>query len=226
MDLQKNYAFIFVILVFFAFHASKSRASHIMGGDITYQCLANNQYLVTLKVFRDCGGVQLGNSQILKYSSATCGVNVTTPLLQQGVSLDITPVCPGQVSSCSGGFGIPGIQEFTYKGTINLPPGCGNDWVLSWSSCCRNNAITTLLSPGSNGTYFQATLDNTVSPCNNSPVFNNNPTPVICVNQPIIIIMVFRTRSGDNLVFSIVSCQSTALVPVSYGGMVIMLLAL
>src|SRR5882762_7523125 len=29
-------------------------ASHIVGGELTYECLGNNNYLITLKVYRDC----------------------------------------------------------------------------------------------------------------------------------------------------------------------------
>ena len=29
-------------------------AFHIVGGEITYECLGDNQYLVTLTVYRDC----------------------------------------------------------------------------------------------------------------------------------------------------------------------------
>lgn len=47
--------------IFFSFNTSV-QASHLMGSDITYQCLGNYKYKITLTVYRDCGGIALGSS--------------------------------------------------------------------------------------------------------------------------------------------------------------------
>lgn len=31
-----------------------ARATHIVGGEMNYTCLGNNQYEITLTIFRDC----------------------------------------------------------------------------------------------------------------------------------------------------------------------------
>lgn len=203
---------------FLAFLLSTSmQATHIVGGDITYRYLGPNQYEITLTLFRDCSGVAIGSSQRLAYSSATCGINSSLTLLQKGSAVDVTPVCPGQNSRCSGG-NLLGIQQYVYTGTLNLPAACGSDWLLSWASCCRNFAITTLNSPGSNGAYFTAKLDNTILIGNNSPTFNALPTPVFCINQPVVYNHGASDPDGDQLQFSLINCQSTAAQPVSYGA--------
>jgi len=33
---------------------TKSNASHIVGGEMTYICLGNNQYEISLTIYRDC----------------------------------------------------------------------------------------------------------------------------------------------------------------------------
>ena len=36
---------------------SEAHATHAMGGELSYVCLGNNQYRVTLNFYRDCNGV-------------------------------------------------------------------------------------------------------------------------------------------------------------------------
>ena len=177
-----------------------SYATHFMGFDITYTCIGPNQYEVTLKAYRDCSGVSLSNSFPLSYSSASCGVSASITLNRVSVE-DITPLCPSVTSLCSGGSGL-GVEAHTYTGTLNLPTGC-SDWVLSTSSCCRNNAITNLSSPGSNSIYIDAELDNTVTPCNSSPVFASDPTPFTCVGQNVVYQQLATDVDGDSLVYSL-----------------------
>ncbi|MEZ4928465.1 MAG: hypothetical protein R2777_00415 [Chitinophagales bacterium] len=51
-----------------------------------------------------------------------------------------------------------GVQRYIYQGILNLPAGCGNDWVLGWSQCCRNGAVNTLSSSSSQNMYVGATF--------------------------------------------------------------------
>ncbi|MEM7039011.1 MAG: hypothetical protein AAF570_18670, partial [Bacteroidota bacterium] len=153
----------------------------------------------------------------ISYSSATCGVSSNITLSQSGSAVDITPICPSASSSC-GGSGQFGTERYTYTGTLTLPAGCGNDWVLSWSVCCRNAAITTLNAPSNSSMYIEAQLDNTTVPCNSSPVFNNIPTPIVCNNQPVLYNHGVTDPDGDSLVFSLVPCMQNNAAQVSYGG--------
>ncbi len=41
-------------ILFFSFFYLASQAAHIVGGDMYYDCLGNNDYRITLKVYRDC----------------------------------------------------------------------------------------------------------------------------------------------------------------------------
>lgn len=180
----------------------KASASHTMGVDMTYECVAPGQYNITLQVYRDCNGVSMVNQHQIFYSSAQCGVNGSITVTQVGPPEDITPVCPQQPNTACGGSGQYGVEKYTFTGTLNLPPGCGNDWSLSWSLCCRNDAITNLTSPGNESVYIAICLDNTLSPCNNSPFFLNNPIPFYCVNQPVNYNHGVIDIDGDSLVFS------------------------
>ncbi|MDX1909347.1 MAG: T9SS type A sorting domain-containing protein [Bacteroidia bacterium] len=205
-----------MISLFFA--AASLRATHTMGADITYTCIGSGKYAITLTFFRDCAGILPATAQQISYSSATCNVNSVTNLTQPYASVDVTPLCPSQLSACEGGATSFGIQQYTYTGIIQLPVGCGNDWILGWTDCCRNYAITTLSAPGNQSTYLSARLNNTITPCNNSPVFNNIPTPIVCVNQPVTYNHGVTDPDGDQLVFSLTSCQQGSGVSVGYAS--------
>ncbi|HLP19933.1 MAG TPA: hypothetical protein VK174_06510, partial [Chitinophagales bacterium] len=193
---------VLVLIIFILFSNSEALASHTMGVDMTYECVAPGQYNITLQVYRDCNGVSMSASHLVYFSSAQCGVNSSITVTQVGPPEDITPVCPQNTNTACGGTGQYGVEKYTFTGTINLPPGCGNDWSLSWSLCCRNDAITNLSAPGNESVYIAICLDNTVSPCNNSPFFLNNPIPFYCVNQPVNYNHGVIDIDGDSLVFS------------------------
>ncbi|EJF54082.1 hypothetical protein SapgrDRAFT_2422 [Saprospira grandis DSM 2844] len=186
-----------------------------MGFDLTYSCVGPNQYQVTLKAYRDCDGASLGSSFNINYQSASCGISGSLSLNRLSVT-DITPLCPSATSVCSGGSTL-GVEAHVYQGTLNLPTAC-NDWVLSSSSCCRNNAITNLSGPGSNSIYVETSLDNTISPCNSSPVFASDPTPFSCTGQQVTFQQLANDVDNDSLVYSLTECQTAAGVNVTYAG--------
>lgn len=207
-----------VVLVFaiLLFGTAEVRATHAMGVDMTYECVAPGQYNITLQVYRDCNGIDMQSSHLISFSSAQCGVNGSITVTQVGPPEDITPVCPQQSNTACSGGGQYGVEKYTYTGVLNLPPGCGSDWTLSWSLCCRNNAITNLSAPGNESIYIDICLNNTLSPCNNSPFFLNNPIPFYCVNQPVNYNHGVIDIDGDSLAFHPVASLSDGGAVVNY----------
>jgi hypothetical protein len=205
----KSILFAKRILILFAFtfsFFSVSFASHVAGGEITYACIGPNQYRVTLTAYRDCNGITMGTSEVLNYSSASCGVSASLSLTLQSTT-DITPLCSSAPSACNGEGGSFGIERIVYTGILNLPPGC-NDWILSYQMCCRNGSITNLNSPDMYDFYVQTTLNNTAAPCNSSPVFSTNPQLFACVGQPINFQQLATDPDGDQLVYSLVNAMN------------------
>lgn len=49
--------------------ASLARATHFSGGEIYWTCLGNNQYQITLMVYRDCAGINVDPSVTLQLTS-------------------------------------------------------------------------------------------------------------------------------------------------------------
>ena len=213
---MKKFLLIFSIILCSSIF-SRIYATHVMGADLTFACTGPNTYLITLTVYRDCRGVQLSGPMQVNYSSATCGVNSTLTLNQVGPAVDITPVCLTNSDACNGGSGY-GIQKYVFQGTLTLPAGCGADWVLSWTLCCRNNAITTLSNPGNDNLYIEANLNNTLPTCDDSPVFSNDPIAIYCVNYPQQFNHGATDANGDSLYFYLMPSLNSAGTPVAYNA--------
>ena len=199
------------------FFSKEARATHAMGADLTYECIGPNQYRVRLSFYRDCAGVSPGGTQTLNYRSTTCGQNSNVTLnLLSGYPIEVSPLCPSQRanSRCNGGT-LPGIQQWIYEAIVTLPMAC-TDWIFSCTINARNNAINTILTPGSMNIYVEARMNNVVAPCNNSPVFSNLPVPYVCLGQPLTYNHGATDSEGDSLFYELVPCLHTATVPVTY----------
>lgn len=195
--------------------SNEAFASHAQSADITYQCLGGNQYQISLSFYRDCAGVAAPNTASVNISSASCGINYNLTLNPiPGTGIDVSPICASFNTQCSGGT-YPGVQEYIYRGVTTLPASC-TDWVFSFSLCCRNASIGTINNPSAENIYVEATLDNFNFPCNNSPIFSNDPIPFVCVGQPYCFNNGSSDPDGDSLYFSLITPQTSATTTVTY----------
>ncbi len=206
-----------IIAVLSVWYITPVRASHIEAGDLTYQCIGPHQYLVTLNLYRDCNGIALPDTARISYSSASCGVSSSIILNLDTPVVNVTDTCPGHNSACHGGSGF-GVERHTYTGVLNLPAGCGTDWVLSFRNCARNAAITTINNPGNTCFYIKATLNNTLPLCDHSPTFLKDPVAFTCLGQLDQLNQGGYDSDGDSLVYSLVASESAANTSVVYLG--------
>ena len=142
---HKIFYFISFILLFIQ-ATNETYASHAQSADITYQCLGGSQYRINLSFYRDCAGVAAPNTATINLASVSCAQNLNLTLNQiAGTGIEVSPICASLNSQCTGGA-YPGVQEYKYTGVITLPAAC-TDWVFSFSLCCRNASIGTILNP-------------------------------------------------------------------------------
>lgn len=193
---------------------SSTMASHVSGGEITYVCLGNNQYLVTLNLFRDCSGASMGTSMSVNFRS-TCGgnFNVALPLINPG-GTEVSQLCAADIgrSTCNGGP-LPGMQNYIYQGTVTLTP-C-NTWTMSWSLCCRNPSVNLTGATGFS-MYLEATLNSASYPCNSSPVFTAQPIPYVCNGVPVSYNYSIVEPNGDSLRFTFICATTAGGAPITY----------
>ncbi|MCW3084782.1 MAG: hypothetical protein JWP12_2148 [Bacteroidetes bacterium] len=211
---HKVFFWISFILMFIQ-SQNEAFASHAQSADITYQCLGGNQYRINLSFYRDCAGVAAPNTVTINISSASCGPNFDLTLNQiPGTGTDVSPICSSLTSVCAGGV-YPGVQEYKYTGVTTLPMAC-SDWHFSFSICCRNTSIGTILNPSSENMYIEAFLNNLDFPCNSSPTFSNPPIPFVCIGQPYCFNNGSSDIDGDSLSYTLITPETSATSTVSY----------
>ncbi len=169
-----------ILLLAFLFCANTATATHGTGADIKFTSLGGNTYQFELTFFRDCAGIlpTLPALNVVGCNQAAGTIQMT----QVGQPLDIAGICPG-FSTCSTPPGtLPGVQQYTYRGVYTFPSQC-SDWTISFSQCCRNNAINNLVSPGNSSFYTDVHLNNLDISNDNSPDFTSLPVSYMCAGQ-------------------------------------------
>lgn len=207
--LVKTFLMLIVMLSF----QQKARASHAVGGAITYSWISGNTYEVNLVFYSDCGGITAGSVVSLSVNSASCGQSFNS-ILNLFSATEVTPICSGSQTTCSGGV-LPGYRKNVYKGNITFPMQC-NDWLISYSNCCRNGAITNLVNAPAAAIYLVSKLDNLTYPANNSPVFTNSSNFVFAQNSQQKLSLNAYDSDGDSLIYSLVNPLSGAGQPISF----------
>ncbi|MEO6168336.1 MAG: PKD domain-containing protein [Chitinophagales bacterium] len=194
---MKVLAGLLLLLLFFPF---SSRAWHIIGGELYYTCLGNNNYEITLKIYRDC------NSTTPFDDPAAVAIYSSTGLLQQTLLIPFpgsNSIDPDLTNPC---LQLPPgvcVEEAVYKTVLNLLPNSGG-YDLSYQRCCRNNTIVNLYDPSNTGATFTSHIPGTtVASCNSSPRFKNYPPIVICVDQVLEFDHSATDPNGDSLVYSL-----------------------
>lgn len=163
-----------------------------MGADIGWESLGNDDYKVTVSVYRDCGGVNLVNSRI-RFESKGKYSDISTTTQQMSAGIDITPiVCPGQCTrctspNCSYQYGLEKYELTTVISVALLRQKNVCDVKISWTQCCRDGIITT---GAANQNYFvDAQLNVCLQPEDNAPIFVDNPIAYVCLGQDVVLNM-------------------------------------
>lgn len=191
----------FFVLLAAASNITSVNASHIMGGDITYECVGTDSFFVTLNLFRDCSGISASNSAPVRFISSCGCFTQTFPLTNPG-GTEISQLCPQELpnSTCNFGF-LPGVKIYIYQGLVVLTP-CA-DWNMNYDFCCKNFVQNLVQSD----TWVEATMNSVNDDCNNSPVFTDFAVPYLCINQKVTYDFGVTEQDGDSLVFSLIGAR-------------------
>ena len=197
-----------ILFLFFTvlFGMSSGWAAHIIGGEMTYSCLGNDVYRITLKLYRDAagGGAEfdgamnsIGPATITIYEGGTIFTTVQEGAPQESqVQPDISNPCliiPPNVN----------VEEGIYVFDLTLPQS-SETYTVSYQRCCRNNTITNLINPGDTGATY--TIDITPEAqqlCNSSPAFNSLPPIIICQGTDINFDFSATDPDGDLLIYEL-----------------------
>ena len=178
-------------------------ATHIVGGDISYRCLGNNEWEITLNVYRDCF---YGANDAPFDDPAWVGVYNQFGLLVRTLKIpfigddtltavlsDPCLVVPPDVC----------VHTTTYRDTTTLSVVTGG-YTFAYQRCCRNQTILNIINPLETGaTYWIHLSQFAMQQCNNSPVFNDWPPIAICVNKPFTFDHSAIDADGDSIVYKL-----------------------
>ena len=150
---------------------TNAKASHLMGGEITWECiksgLNSGSFVFTLKVYRDCQGIPLSTNVSLTVHN---NPSISFIPLNYISATDISPSCDtvngvNTQFSCGGnnsqlGNGNGAVEEHIFiSDTIRiLGTPDANGWHFTYSDCCRNGAITNIVNPSSLGFTLRAVM--------------------------------------------------------------------
>lgn len=173
----------------------------MVGGEINYRCLGNDQYEIMVTVFRDCDtgvpwfddpasvGVFDQNDSLIYdlrlslRNNDTLDLNLTDPCL----------VAPPNVC----------IHTTTYIDTVTLPFQAGG-YQIVYQRCCRNQDIVNIVAPTSTGaTYSSFISEQALLACNTSARFVEWPPVYICAGVPIVYDHSAVDPDGDSIVYEL-----------------------
>ena len=210
-SLYKSIVHLRTILAgFIMLMAMQSQATHIVGGDMTYNYVGNDTFEISLTIRRDCFNgdplAQFDDPVIIaiytdegKLATWVGNGGFVTIRLRQDDTLNTT-----FISDC----GFIGeqvcVQEATYKKLVRLPPRC-DFYTLVYQRCCRNITLNNVVDPLNTGATYTIDIkpDFTRSEFNSSPKFNQWPDIYICANEQLDFDHSATDPDGDSLVYSL-----------------------
>lgn len=165
---------LLIVLSLFSYGAF---ATHMLGGELTWEKTANGQFIFELRLYKDCGvgTAGFGTTQSITGPNGTISLSLVS-------QLDISPTCigAGQLLCGSSSSGMGAVEMHTFRNTVPVtlqgtPPAAGWDFVHT--TCCRPTTLVNLSGPGSTNYYIKSTMYPGASA--SSPYFTVAPTQML-----------------------------------------------
>ncbi|MGV6860297.1 MAG: PKD domain-containing protein [Putridiphycobacter sp.] len=188
--------------IIFIFFGTFSFASHIIGGEMYYDCLGNNQYRITVKLYRDClsTGAEYDDPLPLTVFDGN-GNNIGHIDIAFPGSVQLDPSFNG--NPCVTAPSDICVEEAVYEKVVTLPPST-TGYTIAYQRCCRTPDVTNLTDPGSQGLTLTCEIPaENVATCNSSPRFTNFPPLLLCANEELIFDHSATEPDGDQIVYEL-----------------------
>ncbi len=193
--------YLFPLFLFLLSSFQEAAATHIVGGEMNYTCLGDDQYEITLTIYRDCF---YGNPNAYFDDPASIGIfDINNQLLQQVLVplMGDDTLAPILTDEC---LVVPPdvcVHTTMYSTVVNLPPIIGG-YQLAYQRCCRNQTINNIINPlGTGATFGVRITERALLECNSSAQFLQWPPLYICANEPIIFDQSAFDIDGDSIVY-------------------------
>lgn len=189
---------------------SKLFAAHIIGGEIYYDYLGNNEYRVTIELYRDCMGAGAAFDNPMGYTVFNADNTIFAEYFVPLLSVELLPIVYDD--PCVTPPNDICVERGLYIDTITLPPSA-NGYYISYQRCCWTASIMNILDPGSNGLTLTTVVPGTnlVSVENNAARFNSYPQIVLCSGIALDFDHSATDPDGDSLVYYMCTPPTVAL---------------
>lgn len=212
INMNKLYKSLFTLAILIACsfnNNSTLKASHIVGGEITYRHISGQLFEIRLSLRRDCFN---GSPEAEFDDPAHIGVFDSEGALVRDVGLrgliqmkfnkddTLNEILR---TECEVIGGDVCVHTTTYIDTVYLKPRLGG-YTLAYQRCCRNKTITNIVDPELVGATYSITITNdALLYHNSSPRFKAWPPVYVCGDRPIAFDHSATDQEGDSIVYSL-----------------------
>lgn len=184
------------------FAQSKIFASHIVGGEIFYDCLGGNDYQITLKIYRDCNSTSGYDDPLPMTVFNGLGVNIFQFTIPMPAPVLLDVVFNNPCVSIPSGICV---EEAIYTKTVTLPASA-TGYTLTYQKCCRTAGTQNLVNPSDQGITLTIDIPPSADAiCNSSPRFVNYPPLLLCANEELVFDHSATDPDGDVLVYELIA---------------------
>ena len=215
---------ILLILGFILIYVLPTKASHNLGGELTYRCIGGGLFVFEVVYYRDCTGTPQAPTSITLANNGVPGAPASIFLTPVGGGTDITPVgvplaggpacisCGGDPNASSNLNQKGAVGRFVYRSapvnftSVPAPP-LNNPYLFYTTDmpCCRNDNNNTT-SCGQGGMVLRITMSRFINPitglamtpaqlCDSAPSFSEPPASANVRNN-------FPNPGADTVVFN------------------------
>jgi len=181
--------------------ANSVRATHIIGGNMYYDHLGGNDYLITLVLYRDCGPDNTNGTGF--DAQAQLAVYTAGGALFTSVAVDYTGELPVPVVLTDPCLTAPPtvcVRTAIYQANVVLPPVAGG-YNIAYQRCCRTPAMVNLA--GLQGLTCTASIPGPEVLPNSSPRFDDLPAVALCLGQDMVLDFAASDPDGDQLQYEL-----------------------
>jgi gliding motility-associated-like protein len=192
---------ILLLLIFLA-ASFAAKATHIVGGEVTYKWITGNTYRIRLDIYQDCLN---GEPDALRQDNPAYIAIFTgngTRVITDSIPASSILTVPANFSNdCINNPPRLCLNRETFINNYNLPPN-SNGYYVVYQRCCRNTIvnINDAQSIGATNYAFIPPRSGGESG-NSSAVFKNYPPQIICINNPLVYDHSATDADGDSLTY-------------------------
>ncbi len=202
-----------LLLILLSLFSYVGFASHMLGGEITWEKTVNGQFIFELRLYKDCGmsSAGFGTTQTITGPNGA----ITVSLVSQ---LDISPICTGAGAiSCGSLSGSGAVEMWTYRNDgmsgrpapitlAGTPTAAG--WDFTHSSCCMPSSVVNMNGPSSSAYYIKSTMFPGANV--SSPYFTVTPNQILTAGNNTYSVRAESDNPQDSLYQTLVGFRTSA----------------